>query len=68
MSGDTDKHITRNICRQNIWQHIHDAKKYTDEKNYNYNDKTKTRICRSNTVSSQEKTCVEIRKNTETSN
>ena len=38
------------------------------KKNYNYNDQTKTGICRNNMVPTQEKACVEIRMNTENSN
>ena len=34
----------------------------------NYNDKTKTEICRNYMVPTQEKACVEIRKNTENCN
>ena len=39
-----------------------------DEKNYNYNDKTKIGICRSNMVPTLENACVEIGKNTDNSN
>ena len=67
------KHINRIfgntfMMLRNIRMAFHFFRKRYDEKNYKYNDQTKTGICRSNMVPTQEKACFEIRKNTENCN
>ena len=64
-----EKHIDRIFCDTfKMLRNIHMAFHFLDEKNYNYNNQTKTGICRNNIVPVQEKTCVEIRKNTQIAN
>ena len=52
---------------RNIWMAFPFLYRY-GEKNYNFNYQTKAGICRSNMVPTQEKTCVETKKNAENIN